>query len=134
MNEGQLIAAVNRLLPKTLHHQSFTNASLSHNGVCDHYYDGQKGDLWVEYKMLRGMPKNGIAKGDFTPLQLRWMTRRWTNGKNVIGVVGLPDRHAVIQLNPVQWANGTPLSGQPTVGKQPIKEIARWILEFCGPF
>ena len=49
----------------------------------------------------------GVAVGAYTPLQLRWMKRRYSNGMNVIGVVGLPDHRACIQCTPDAWKYGT---------------------------
>lgn len=116
MREKDLIAAIHRQLRKDLHHQSMTSASLTHNGTPDQYYDGPIRDFWIEYKMLKSMPRSGMVIGAFTELQLRWMERRYNNSKhlphgpNIFGIVGLPNRSAVIQRTPTEWREGTPLS------------------------
>lgn len=128
--EGRLIDAVNRNLPKQFHSQSMTFGSRSFNGTPDRYYDpeGAARDLWVEYKALTAMPRSGIVVGAYSEMQLKWMKRRWRNGRNVVGIVGLPNRTAVIQHNPTEWEGGTPVSTA-----LPIKEISLWITEFCLP-
>src|SRR6478609_10798837 len=128
MREGGLISAVFKYIPPSLHSQSMTYASLTHNGTPDRYLDGSKSDLWTEWKLLRSMPRSGIAKGDYSPQQLRWMTRRWHHGKNVIGLVGLPNRTVCIQHTPEEWINGTTVTSAIS-----YKETAAWILDFCGP-
>lgn len=116
MLEKGLIAAIHRRLRKDLHHQSMTSASLTHNGTPDQYYDGPVRDFWIEYKMLKSMPRSGMVVGAYTELQLRWMERRYNNslnllhGPNVFGIVGLPNRSAVIQRTPTEWREGTHLS------------------------
>lgn len=131
MREKQLIAAVHRQLPKTAHHQSMTLGSRSFNGVPDQYYDGPKSDLWIEYKQLKSMPRNGIVIGAYSALQLRWMERRYRHSRarqpNVIGVVGLPDRTAVVQFTPAQWREGAAIGNALS-----IKEISLWIRDYCG--
>ena len=129
--EGRLIDAVNKHIPKTIHHQSMTFGSRSFNGTPDRYYDGPLGDLWVEYKALTAMPRDGVVVGDYSSLQLRWMTRRYDNcapsARNVVGVVGLPNRTAVIQRSPTEWEQGTPASTA-----LPIKEVSSWITAFSS--
>lgn len=141
MNEKQLIAAVLRQLPDTIHSQSMTFGSLSTRGTPDRYFDGPLRDFWVEFKMLRAMPRSGIVKGDYSELQLRWMTRRYANSvksctytglpkentpaSNMFGVVGLPNRTAVIQRTPTEWRNGSPIGEAMT-----IKEVASCLERF----
>ena len=127
MNETGLRAAVNDKVKRILHVQSMTYASLSTNGTPDNYYDGPISDLWAEYKMLKSMPRSGIAIGAYSPQQLRWMTRRWRHGRNVIGLVGLPNRTVCVQHTPEEWLNGTTVTSAIT-----IKETATWLINFCG--
>ncbi len=141
MLEKNLIKAINNRLPRKLHSQSMTFGSASMNGTPDRYYDGSKDDLWVEYKMLDAMPRSKLVggvdakkKGCYSPLQYDWMCRRYNHclaaGRtpNVIGIVGLPDRTAVIQFTPDEWLNGTPVSST-----QSFDDIAKMILSFVGP-
>ncbi len=133
MREKDLYHAIDRLVPKTVHRQSMTGASMTTNGTPDRYYDGPGGDLWVEFKQLKSMPRDGVVRGAYTKLQLQWMARRWEHGiytrTNVIGVVGLPDKRAAIQRGLGEWKHGTPAAWAVS-----IKEVAEWITEFCGGY
>ena len=125
--EKELRASINALLHPTIHRQSMTGAAMTCNGVPDFYYDGSKADLWVEYKLLKGIPRDGIVRGEYTALQLRWMERRYRVGKNMVGIVGLPNRTAVIQATPLEWGEGSPI-----VNAMTLKEVACWIESFVG--
>lgn len=133
MREKDLYRAIDKLLPKTIHRQSMTGAAMTGNGVPDRYYDGPRGDLWVEYKMLTAMPRSGLAVGAYTPLQLAWMERRFDKPKNpvhapnIVGVVGLPNRTAVIQQTPTEWRTGSTINTAKS-----LKEVAEWIHAMCG--
>ena len=132
MKEKDLIAAINKKLPKPFHSQSMTGASMHNNGTPDRYYDPEGGnDLWVEYKMLQSMPRSGIAVGDYSKLQLHWMERRYFNSlahgrSNMIGIVGLPNRMACLQRAPAEWRTGSPVDMAMS-----LEELATWITAFC---
>lgn len=133
-NEKQLIDAVMRRIPKSVHSQSMTSASLTSNGTPDRYFDGPKGDLWVEFKYIDAWPRSAVVggvhaskRGCYSPLQYSWMKRRWDHGRNVLGVIGLPDGTAVVQDNPDDW-----LEGSTMFAKRPIQEVADCILDFTG--
>lgn len=131
MREKRYIEAVNKRVPKKIHRQSMTSASLTTNGTPDYYYDGPARDLWVEYKRITSMPRDGTAKGAYTALQLHWMERRYRNslahGPNVIGVVGLPNRLVCLQRTPTEWREGTSVDKAMT-----LVELALWITAFCS--
>lgn len=132
MKEKQLYTAINKLLPPRFHSQALTGASMHSNGTPDRYYDPEGGnDLWVEFKQLTSMPRSGVVIGDYTSLQSNWMERRYRNSlahgrPNMVGIVGLPNRTAVIQRTPTEWREGTPVTEAIT-----LKEAASWIEEFC---
>lgn len=138
MLESKVIEAVNAGLPRNFHSQSTTGMAI--NGTPDRYYDGGPHDLWVEYKALDAMPRSGLVggisatkkKGFYSPSQYRWMERRYRHslnlphGPNVIGIVGLPNRTAVIQRSPTEWREGSSVSLA-----IPFKEVSAWIYDFC---
>lgn len=141
MKESSLIAAINRRLPKDFHSQSMTFGSLSFNGTPDRYYDPPGGfDLWVEYKYIDAMPRSKIVgcvnaekRGCYSPLQYDWMLRRYTNSlahgrPNVVGIIGLPNRTAVIQTTPAEWREGSSINNA-----LPLEDIASWVRNFCFP-
>lgn len=108
-----------------------TGASMAQNGTPDRLYDGPGGLLFTEFKMLTAMPRSNIVIGAYTALQLHWMERRYTNSlihgrPNVVGIVGLPNRTAVIQHTPTEWREGTPATAA-----MPLSEVASWIEGFC---
>lgn len=139
--ESNLIIRVNRPL-RDIFNQSMTGATTTHGGIVDRYYDGPRRDLWVEFKARKSMPRDGLIggvsnKGDgkYRTLQFEWMCRRWRNclnaGQvpNVIGVIGLPNNRAVIQIDPGEWEHGSPADEA-----VPISEVSAWIRSFTtGP-
>lgn len=137
MKEGNLIAAVGRKLPKSIHTQSMTLGARSFTGTPDRYYDGLKADLWVEWKQLDAMPRDkkvgGITpmkerkKGKYTTRQFDWMKRRLKVGGNVLGIIGLPDRTAVIQYTPEEWEFGTSITAAVS-----IEEVVSVICRHCN--
>lgn len=129
MRERQLIDAIHRRLPKTLHRQSMTMGSLTQNGTPDYFYDGPKSDLWIEYKQLRSIPRDFIIQAPLTELQRRWLNRRYKHGQNVRVVVGLLRHRAVILHYPAQFEQGISLI---ETGSLSYDEVARWISDFCG--
>lgn len=106
MNEHGFTKAVLRLLPRDVHVQSMTAASLTTNGTPDRYID-YKSDLWVEFKYAdTSGARNGIAVHTMiTPLQHRWLERRYNAGKNACVILGLPSDRArgLILETPEEW-------------------------------
>lgn len=133
--EDNVKNAVNSALPNAVHKQSMTMASMTSNGTPDHYYDGSKRDLWVEYKFWeRSLKRNDLIggvgsnkRGYYSALQYAWMCRRHAVGGNVVGIIGLPDRRVVIQTEPCEW-----LHGCTEVDAMSAKEAAAWVLDFIG--
>lgn len=60
-------------------------------GVPDCWYSGPRGDLWVEFKWMHRFPKNRPVKADLSPRQIKWLTDRHDEGRNVAVVVASPD-------------------------------------------
>lgn len=134
MKESTLVKWVKDHLPSTIHSQSMTFGSLSMNGTPDRYFDGPRGDLWVEFKQISAMPRDGLVggvddkkRGCYSSLQYRWMARRWERGGNVLGVIGLPDKRVVIQDDPSQWLHKSPISD--AVPRQALIDL---IIQRCG--
>lgn len=133
MRERQLIDAIHRRLPKTLFRQGMTGAAMTGNGVPDYYYDGPKSDLWIEYKQLKAMPRDGVVNAArlLTPLQTHWLQRRSMYGLNAIVCVGLPDKRALLfgETN-----NGRIVLHQHVREARTYDEVATWICDFCGRY
>lgn len=105
MNEHGFTRAVTRLLPSDVHCQSMTAASASFAGTPDRYLD-YKRDLWVEFKYAKHVSRNGINVGDMlSPLQRRWLRRRFDAAGNACVVVGVPSDRArgFVLDDPAVW-------------------------------
>lgn len=113
MKESTFMQAVCRKLPPAVHHQSMTGASSVSNGTPDQYFDYDTShhdtmvvsDLWVEFKYAT-LTRNGINVGKMlTPLQKRWLLRRFDAGSNACVIVGVRAAHAcgVVLEHPEQW-------------------------------
>lgn len=136
MNEGTFKNYVIGICTKKhgLYHHSNTYASLSGKGIPDSYVDGPTYDLWVEFKYLSSMPRSCLVggvddkkRGCYSTKQFQWMKRRWEAGGNAWGVVGLPNRTAVIQLYPEQWEHKSS-----ALTAVPWSDVAARIKEFCA--
>ena len=136
MREKTLIKAIISRLPRNIHYQSMTMGSLTSNGTPDTYLDGPESDMWVEWKQLDAMPRDGLVggitpakarkKGCYTTQQYAWMERRWNNGGNVWGAIGLPDGRVVVQLTPEQWRNKTSVTTAMT-----REQFMNHLVSFC---
>jgi hypothetical protein len=105
VNEHQFTKAVVNKLPKDVHVQSMTMASLTTNGTPDRYID-YKVDLWAEFKMARTHGRNGYNVGDMlSGPQRLWLRRRFNAGGNCVVVVGVPSDKArgFILTTPDEW-------------------------------
>lgn len=104
--ESTFIASVHRYLPLELHAEKMNNPYSS--GTPDVYYSGNKADLWCEYKFFPKLPvRSPTLKADLSPLQLKWLRGRYTEGRNVFVIVGCPAGGVV--LSNLEWENPVPL-------------------------
>ena len=133
LRESNVISNVITKLPKIIHTQSMTFGSRSFNGTPDRYFDGPARDLWAEFKYVDAIPRDRLVggvdtkkRGCYSPLQFDWMVRRLRNGGNVIGIIGLPNRTAVIQQTPEEWQNKSSIDGA-----VPFAAVAEWIRKYC---
>ncbi len=67
-------------------------------GTPDRYFDlhvgGNGRDLWVEFKYATPT-RNGVDVGQLlSPLQKKWLRRRWQNGANACVMVGVRNARA----------------------------------------
>jgi hypothetical protein len=89
MTEHTFVDAVHRRLKK--HDKLYVwkiNAAFA-KGVPDAYYSGNGGDLWVEYKYG--------GRYQVSPLQKKWLTDRYHEGRNCWLVIGYDDGVVVIK-------------------------------------
>lgn len=96
MNEHGFIRSIHRKLPSDLEVWKINDNYKG--GVADAYYSGDEGDLWVEYKFVK-LPKRGNSKVDFglSALQIDWLTKQASRGRQVAVVIGSDEGCWIIQ-------------------------------------
>ena len=106
--EGKFTDAINRRLPKVIHHESCT--SPFRRGTPDQYYEGEEGTCRVEYKFIKQqkLPArielgNVIKKYALSKEQNDWLTRAFYNNVKVAVVLGT--KLEVFMLTSPQWWN-----------------------------
>ena len=111
--ETTFYTSVHTHLPpeSVLHREKMANPY--RGGTFDHWYDGPKADLWIEWKFIEVPKRPGTIIDLVTPrgkkmesplsaLQQDWGRRRYFNGRDVWVVVGCKDG-GVIFTNPLEW-------------------------------
>lgn len=100
--ETRYYTAIHKLLPKGLHREKMNNPYRS--GTADVWYSGNDDDLWVEYKFITKVPKQAPIWMDkmLSPLQMDWLERRYLEGRNVVVILGSPDKGYVFET-PKMW-------------------------------
>ncbi len=100
-----------------------------HAGVPDHYYSGQGGDLWVEYKYYpTDRSRFNLVSSDKYPKLTRqqqyWLEGRYAEGREIWVIVGMPSGGVI--LKDFDWM-------KPVIVEQILtrKEIAEEILGQC---
>ena len=142
MLEKSVIARVIRKVQPYVVSHSLTGAAMTANGIPDRYFDldtshpmlpasctGSGGDLWLEFKVCRSKA-DVLVKGEYTPMQRRWLARRYANGGNAFGVVAIEHgRHAKYAVQRgllYELENGTPARLLFSA-----EEVAQWITDWC---
>jgi hypothetical protein len=129
MIESQYTQAIHKLIPKELYRWKINDSF--QGGVADAYYSGTNGDLWVEYKYLKSLPKRASTQvvPDLRPLQKQWLRDRHLEGRNVAVVIGSPSDS--IYLRFPEWESGVSCEEfrDRSLTKQ---EIANWITNQCA--
>ena len=121
--ENRLIAAIDRLLPKEIYREKMHNPY--RGGTPDKWYSGPRGDLWIEWKWVPSMSRKGRLIPKLSPLQMKWLIGRYTEGRNVAVVVGCPEGCIGLRL-PSQWINGVYV-----INWETKQYIAHWIEGYC---
>lgn len=108
--ETTFYTSVHRFLPplSQLHREKMANPY--RGGTADHWYDGPKGDLWIEWKFIR-VPKRDTTsicliepygKSALSELQQEWLRERYRNGRNAWVIVGCKEGGVIFRF-PYQW-------------------------------
>lgn len=87
MNESQFTRSIMKKLPSEIYKWKIMNQM--QNGVPDCYFSGPAGDLWLEVKYIKA-PKRSttLIKPELSPLQLKWLTERKQEKRNVALLIG----------------------------------------------
>lgn len=103
MNEHGFIRSVHRQLPDSLYKWKINDNF--QGGVADTYYSGTGGDLWIEYKYLKELPKRPTTeiKTSLSTQQRVWLTDRHNEGRTVALVIGSPNG-ILLLTTPDQWS------------------------------
>ena len=92
--ESQFINRVHKHLP-TVYKEKMNNPYRS--GTADVWYSGRDGDLWVEYKYMKELPKRKTEIAlPLTPRQRKWLNDRADEGRNVAVVLGTANGAAIL--------------------------------------
>lgn len=107
--ENTFIASVHRHLPESVYRMK--NHNEYNGGIADCWYDGKRGDLWIEYKFVV-LPKRASTTIDLcagknpmlSPLQQEWLASRHANGRNVWVIAGCKEGGVVFN-DPLLWSS-----------------------------
>ena len=116
--ETTFVGSIHRHMLNDVHKEGMANPY--RGGTSDNYYDASDKyepafdgdpvqDLWVEYKFK---PKLGLkldlrdqaSRPKLSSLQMKWVRRRYNNGKNAWVICGFPEG-GVIMKTPEEWAH-----------------------------
>jgi hypothetical protein len=102
MNEHGFIRSVHRKLPAEIYRWKINDNF--EGGVADAYYSGNKGDLWIEYKYLRELPKRSTTaiRTTLSAQQQLWLADRHREGRRVALVIGSP-AGCLVLTTPDAW-------------------------------
>ena len=102
MNEHGYIRSIHRKLPPSIYRWKINDNF--EGGVADAYYSGNKGDLWVEYKYIKALPKRSATtiKTSLSQQQKLWLSRRSEEGRRVAVIIGSPMPY-IIMSSPSDW-------------------------------
>jgi len=108
MRESTFTTSIGKLLPPTVYKLKLMLPYTA--GVADSWYSGPAGDVWVEWKYLKSIPRVVDLVGGQHPivtrLQQHWLRGRHAEGRRVAVIVGC--REGAVILPGIEWM--TPMS------------------------
>ena len=121
---------VNRHITLPVHHEAMGTGYSA--GTPDRWYDGPARDLWVEFKFFKTIPLKVDMTKLLTPLQQRWLSRAFANGRNVAVCCGCSGAKGIIVFGD-EWL--TPITRDDYIKRmRSSKDLAAWITQFvCTP-
>lgn len=112
MHESDYTATINRKLRGRLRRVWKIKADMQ-GGVEDCYYLGER-DLWVEYKLIKTLPKRDSTRvvPELSELQKGWLLDHYATHGNAMVIVGVQDAPgfrgcaSIPFYSPEEWLNG----------------------------
>lgn len=98
MNESAYTRSINKMLPKHVYRVKL-NAPYT-AGLPDTWYSSDKGDIWIEWKLVKTTPSRRLTIG-LSELQKLWLNGRYDEGRSVAVLVGTPS--GVLIVREKQW-------------------------------
>lgn len=121
MHESAFTASIHKKLPKSVYRWKI-QATMT-GGIPDCYYSGNKADLWIEYKLIKKLPKRDstLLIPQLSELQKKWLQERHNEGRNVAVILGSLEGCHIFRYP--DWNEGVPKT-KLTLNRA---EIANWI-------
>jgi hypothetical protein len=98
-------------------------------GVPDCWYVGPEGNIWVEYKWIKALPKRDTTriKPNLSAQQLAWLIKMSGHGISCACIIGFPEG-GIVLTEKDQWLNGI---NKIAMSPFPSRDIANWLTECC---
>jgi len=122
MNESGFTSKINKMVGQRVYTWKVSDRFTA--GIPDCYYSGPVRDLWVEYKLIQPV-KSTKQPAALSALQIKWLTDRMLEGRNVAVIVGVGTKHGLILTGKSMFE---PLELSATVT---CAEISDYIRSFC---
>lgn len=128
MNEHGYIRSVHRHLPADLHkwkvHDNYAG------GVPDCWYAGPTGNIWVEYKWIKALPKRDstLIKPNLSAQQLAWLIKMSGHSISCACIIGCPEG-GILLTEKDQWLQGYGRQELPALIS--AREVANWLTSIC---
>jgi len=122
MHESQVTQSINKHVKP--HAYVWKIMAAMQAGIPDCYYSGTQSDLWIEFKLLREVPKRATTNilPNLSELQNKWLTNRYDQGRSV----------AVVLVSPIGCHIYTDCMWNTPIHYDELnltrKQVAEWIL------
>lgn len=103
--EGKLIDKVHRQLCSSIYKLKMNMGFGAPSGVADMFYEGDKEDLFVEYKYIPNWEKKRtVPMSQLTINQVNWISRRMNKKRPVAVIIG-DAKGRIMWIDSTNWKN-----------------------------